>query len=146
MARRRKVMRPKAFILPDGFETFLVKRVGPFRFDVEPGTINEDGQYVYTTRSRERVWACSGECNVTQAFDGSIEIGQVAAGSTIHAVMIDDDIDDRVAWWAADEPRTQTAFVQDEGMTVYLDYTAPFDAFWYLTSEDSVGVVKICIE
>ncbi len=136
--------------LPDGFDLFLVKRThdGPFRFDIETGTTNADGQRVYTTSwgKIERVWACAGNCTFTQALEGTVAIGQATEGAIIHALIIDNDIDERYLWWAANDPQNQIAQVQEEGMTNYINYTVPFDADWHIYSEDSVGVVSTCIE
>ncbi len=139
------------FELPEGYDVFIVKRVRPqpFHFAMEEGEVNEAGRTVYTTLPNrwERVWACSGDCAFTTAVaEEAIEVGQFTAGSQIHLVMIDDDHDDRVDWWAANDPAEQTEIVTEDGMTVYLDYTIPFDAFWYFSTMDSIGLVKICID
>ena len=139
------------FELPDGFDVFIVKRVRPqpFHFTIEEGSVNAAGRTVYTTLENrwERIWACAGDCTFTPAVaEEEVAIGQLAAGSQIHLVMIDDDHDDRLDWWAADDPLNQVQIVNDNGMTVYLDYTVPFDAFWYFTTMDSIGLVKVCID
>lgn len=145
-----KVEAQKTFVLPEGFDVFLVKRThnGPFRFDIESATTTEADGRSYTTSwgKIERVWACAGNCTFTQALEGSVEIGQVKKGATIHAMVIDNDVDERYLWWAANSSQNQVEQITGEGMTNYLRYTVPVDATWHIFSEDSVGVVSLCIE
>lgn len=137
----------ETFVLPEGYETFIIKHPYPFRFEQTVGELGEDGQRTITLdRRNQRAWACSGDCDFTQALEGSIEIGTLPVGSKVNALIIDDDPDERLVWWAADDPQTQTQLIDTEGMmTAVTEYTTPANATWHLTSQDSIGVVKVCI-
>ena len=141
---------PGDYVLPAGYETFIVKRRNPFRFDADAGTI-QNGQSFYTSSERERVWACTGECTFSAFNRAAVDLGPAVAGQSIELIVLDDDgfeqnDDQRRNWWAATDPMVQYAVVQDQQLTEYLDFTVPFDANWYFYAADSVGIVTKCIK
>ncbi|MEZ4711361.1 MAG: hypothetical protein R3A44_29465 [Caldilineaceae bacterium] len=141
---------PGDYTLPAGYDMFIVKRRGPFRFDQEAGA-SQNGQQVYTTKDRERVWACTGDCTFSSFNKAAVDFGAVATGQQLEIIVLDDDgpaqgDDTRRNWWAANDPMQQHEVVQDQQMTEYLDFTVPFDANWYFYAADSVGIVTQCVQ
>jgi hypothetical protein len=146
---------PGTFILPDGYETFIVKRratVGlPFKFDLDPGVTNAEGQQVlvidrWPQGARQRVWACAGDCNFVAHLDGPVELGFLDAGLSVGAVVIDDDSDDRINKWIANANGVITDYPIDvQEMVEYLTLEVPQSAMWSYYAVDSVGIVHLCL-
>lgn len=141
---------PGEYELPEGYETFIVKRRNPFRFDNEAG-VSQNGQQVYTTSDRERVWACAGECTFAAYKYAPVDFGPLSAGQQIEIIVLDDDgleqgDDQRRNWWAANDPLNQYDIIEDQQLTEFLSFTVPFDANWYFYVADSVGIVTECVE
>jgi hypothetical protein len=132
--------------LGDGFEVFIVKRRDPFRFLIQDGTLNSEGQVVYNAREDERVWACAGNCELPAIYHDAFALGDLSVGTTVNLLVIDDDIDDRLNWWAANDPETPYLIVQEQQLVEYLTFDIPFDAAWYYYAADSIGIVATCIE
>lgn len=135
---------PGPFELPEGYETFIVKRL-PFTFVLETGESSDTGEVVYVADERERVWACAGKCDLPAVYHAAFEVGTFQAGTIITLVVIDDDVDERVNWWAADDPTQPYAFVEEQGMVQYLTFEAPFAATWYYYAADSIGIAATCV-
>ena len=143
------------YVLPDGYDTFIIKRRAtmgiPFRFDTDPGTRNSRGQQVVVIPSglegsRQRVWACAGDCNFVAHLDGPVDIGYLPAGVTIGAVIIDDDNDVRINKWQAEVNRVVTEYpILGQTMVEYLTLTIPLSANWSYFAVDSVGIVDLCL-
>ncbi|MEZ4672655.1 MAG: hypothetical protein R2932_00215 [Caldilineaceae bacterium] len=138
------------YLLEPGFDTFIVKRLNPFRFEREAGEINENGQRVYQAQARERVWSCSGNCDLVTRYQESFDLGTMAAGSRVEMVVIDDDgpeqkNDQRKNWWAADDPLQPQLIVEDQQLVEYLVFDVPFSAHWYFYAADSVALRAICL-
>ncbi len=130
--------------LSDGFDTLIVKKFYPFRFELVSGTT-----YVSTRQNRyhpERIWECQGNCNVARGFHDIIEVGQFGAGVTVNLLIIDDDPDDRINGWVAngniDAPYEQ---VEDQDLVELLSFDVPFTAEWGYFAADSIGLVGQCI-
>ena len=141
---------PGDYTLPAGYDMFIVKRRGPFRFDQEAGAI-QNGQQVYSTKDRERVWACTGECTFSSYNKSAVDFGAVSTGQHLEIIVLDDDglaqnDDQRRNWWAANDATLPHEVVQEQQMTEYLDFTVPFDANWYFYAADSIGVVTQCVQ
>lgn len=139
------------FVLPDGYEFFVIKRTRPrpSHYVTVEGTVNSQGERIYTTTQnrRERVWACAGDCDVDATLKNqAVELGQYGPGTTFYMVMLDLNDDDRDAWWAADDPDNQTDIIPSSPITTYLEFDVPFDANWYFSTEDSVGLLDTCID
>ncbi len=108
------------FTVPAGND-FIVKRRGPFRFDIEPGT-------TYTAAARERVWQTSdGSAGSPTVYHDEGVIGSVQAGCVVNYVILDDDIDGifnnvsvngNIVHTAAEGMVSQGSFVAPEGGTL----------------------------
>lgn len=141
---------PGTYTLPDGYETFVVKKFQPFRFDTLPGTVDDSGQHTYTsTRNavhKERVWACSGACDFITAFHQSVELGRISPGVTIHLLVIDDDVDDRLNGWVANgDIDNPYQVIANQAPVQTLSLAVPFEADWSYHAVDSIGVVSVCL-
>lgn len=131
------------------FETFIVKRL-PFQFVVDAGSSGSDGQRVYQATAAERVWACAGDCSLPALYQEVATLGAFPAGWQIQLVVIDDDgpaqnNDQRINWWAADNPATPYRTVDEQAMVEYLTLEVPFAANWYFYAEDSIGLAIACV-
>lgn len=136
---------PGDFTLAEGDETFIVKRL-PFAFFLEPGEVNAEGQLVYHAANKERVWACAGECDLPAVYHAAYEIGDFGPGWALSLVVIDDDIDDRLNYWAENDPAVSYLIVQEQAMVEYLRLVVPRQATWFYYAVDSIGVVAMCAE
>jgi hypothetical protein len=133
------------YVLEDGYQVFIVKRL-PFTFVLEQGEQNDNGQFVYQASTKERVWACAGNCQLPAVYHAEYAIGTFDAGTTLNLVVIDDDQDERRNWWAANDPAVPYQVVDDQQMVEYLSFTVPFTATWYYYAADSIGVAATCVE
>ncbi|RIK37536.1 MAG: hypothetical protein DCC55_23945 [Chloroflexi bacterium] len=135
-----------SYILPAGYDLFVVKRFSPFRFVVEPGVAVGDQQHYTAQSSRERVWACAGDCQFPQALHGAFPIGRIGPGITMGAVVIDDDDDNRVNAWIADGDTANPYQTIDNQMMVQeLVLDIPFEADWSFYANDSIGLLYTCL-
>jgi hypothetical protein len=137
------------YTLDAPFETFIVKRL-PFQFVLDPGTSGSDGQRLYEATARERVWACAGECTLPALYQEAYTLGDFPAGWQINLVVIDDDgpeqnNDQRINWWAANDPATPHLTVDEQAMVEYLTLDVPFAATWYFYAKDSIGLAMACV-
>ncbi len=138
------------YTLPDGFETFIVKRVKPFRFVQEAGE-DQQGERVYTAQpGDQRAWACRGNCDLPAAYGEEVSLGQLDEGTRIELVVIDDDgfeqdQDERRNWFAANDPLQPYQIVEEQNMAETLTFDVPFTAEWYFYAKDSIGIVDSCI-
>ncbi|MBV7339340.1 hypothetical protein KFU94_66210 [Chloroflexi bacterium TSY] len=128
------------YILEDGYDVFIVKRLSPFRFDIEPGVDNGSGQIVYTATGGERVWVCGGDCQIPSIYHNAVELGYFVPGWQIDLVVIDDDgseqnNDQRYNWWADNDPMNQYLMIEDQKMVEYLSLSrSKFGVFDYFQS------------
>jgi hypothetical protein len=134
------------YTLPGDFEIFVVKRLAPFHFVVEPG-VDRGGQKIYTPlNTTERVYACAGACQFPQALRTLYNIGPLGPGITIGAVVLDDDNDARInAWVANGDTNNPYQTINLQTMVEYLVLDVPFDADWSFNAVDSVGLLHICL-
>lgn len=134
------------YILPDGYDVFIVKRFSPFRFVVETG-VTVGGQQQYTLLShRERVWACAGACQFPQALHALFPIGRIGPGITMGAVVIDDDDDHRInAWVANGDTANPYQTIDNQTMVQELVLDIPFEADWGFLANDSIGMLYTCL-
>lgn len=137
---------PGTFTLEAGFETFIVKRVRPFRFTLESGVIGDQGQRTYTATARERVWLCAGNCELPAVYEDFYEIGNFQPGQTINLVVIDDDDDERRNYFAVDNLAIPYQVVEEQGMVQYVSLDVPQAGTWYYYAADSIGVAATCVE
>lgn len=137
---------PGTFTLEAGFETFIVKRVQPFRFILESGATNNQGQRTYTAVARERVWICDGNCVLPAIYHDFYTIGDFQPGQTINLVVIDDDDDARKNYFAVDDPLISYQVVEEQGMVQYVDFAVPQAGTWYYYAADSIGIAATCVE
>lgn len=130
---------PGTYTLPAGFSQLIVKKHTPFRFEVLT-----QNSYISTKRSEppERVWACEGNCVLPAVYHDLIDLGYLAAGSVVELIIIDDDTDNRLNFWALDDPTIPYAEITMQGMVQTATLTVPYDAHVYLYAEDSIGVVQ----
>lgn len=109
---------------------FVVKRFGPFRFDLEPGPS-------YVASSRDRVWEQSGANAAPPAiWEDVISLGPVEAGCTMSYIGVDDDLDNRRNAFYVDD---QLIEMIDEGMVFSGSFEVPVSGELRLVAEDSVG-------
>lgn len=140
------------YILKDGYDVFIVKQRQPFKFLLADGTVNADGETVFTApRDDDRVWICSGDCNIPSIYHDAYDLGNLSPGWVVNLLVIDDDgleqnNDQRRNWWAAANPKVPYLIVEDQQMVEYLSLEIPFEAQWYYYAEDSIGIVSTCIE
>jgi hypothetical protein len=127
---------------PGTFQTdldgFVVKRFGPFRFDLEPGP-------TYQAASGERVWEESGANAAPPAiWEEEISLGQVQVGCIVNYIGVDDDIDGRRNAFFVND--TQVELIS-EGMVFSGQFTIQQDGELILVAEDSVGGwIDVCEE
>lgn len=130
---------PGTYTLPTGYSQLIVKKHTPFRFEVLT-------QSSYTSTKKtlppERVWACEGNCVLPAVYHDVIDFGYLAAGTVIELVIIDDDNDARLNFWALDDPTVPYAEITMQGMVQTASLTVPYDAHVYLWAADSIGVVQ----
>lgn len=137
---------PGTFTMEDGFETFIVKRVRPFRFTLESGDVNDQGKRTYTVAARERIWICDKNCELPAVYEDFYPIGNFQPGQTINLVVIDDDDDARLNYLAVDDPLTPYQVVEEQGMVQYVTFDVPQAGAWYYYAADSIGIASVCIE
>jgi hypothetical protein len=110
---------------------FVVKRFGPFRFDLEPGPT-----YV-TSNERDRVWEQSGANAAPPAiWEDVISFGNVEAGCTMSYVGVDDDLDGRRNGFYLNDKLIELI---DEGMVFSGSFEVPESGELRLVAQDSVG-------
>ncbi len=121
-------------IEPDG--NFIVKRLGPFRFDFEAGP-------TYTAVSGERVWSFTGTHNIPPAhFHDWESFGQVQAGCVVEYSGIDDDQDNRINQFFLNDNLIHTI---NQGMVFSGKFIVPTAGELRVFAGDSAGFwVKIC--
>jgi hypothetical protein len=126
------------YTLTDEFDTFIVKRL-PFEFYLEAGP-------TYQAASGERVWQCSGDCQLPAVYHDAYALGNLQAGTRVNLVVIDDDVDDRLNYWALNNPQTPYQIVDEQAMVEYLTYDIPESGDWYYYASDSIGIAATCFE
>lgn len=127
------------YTLPAGFNTFIVKRFGPFRFDLETSS-------TYTAAGRERVWASTSNSQWPALYHDVIDIGAQITDTLVTTVVIDDDPDNRVNWWAASDPMNAYLEIVDQALVENISFTIPYSDTWSYYAQDSIGLVGLCIE
>ncbi|MEZ4706826.1 MAG: choice-of-anchor E domain-containing protein [Caldilineaceae bacterium] len=139
---------PQSFVLPGGYDTFVVKHRDPFYFEVTEGATNGAGQQVYDATSGviERVWACHGNCQFVQALKQGLALGHLGPGAHIEMLILDADHPDRLEWWAANDPEIPYEYDDVYAMVAPVNFDVPFAADWYFYTQDSLAVVSICID
>ncbi|MEZ4662183.1 MAG: choice-of-anchor E domain-containing protein [Caldilineaceae bacterium] len=139
---------PQSFILPSGYDMFVVKHRSPFYFELTAGTTNGANQQVYDATSGviERVWACHGNCQFTQALKQGLALGHLGPGAHIEMLILDADHPDRFEWWAANDPEVPYEYDDIYAMVAPVNFDVPFEADWYYYTQDSLAVVSICID
>lgn len=138
----------QTFILPSGYELFVVKHRNPFHFVLDEGTTNAAGEKVYTGTSGhiERVWACRGNCQFAMALKEGLSLGRLGEGAHIELLILDADHPDRLEWWAANDPTEPYEIDDLYAMVAPVEFDVPFEADWYFYTQDSLAVVSICID
>ncbi|MEZ4662182.1 MAG: choice-of-anchor E domain-containing protein [Caldilineaceae bacterium] len=135
------------FVLPAGYDSFIVKRRKPFLFINPTPETNALGQQIYNARTGhiERVWACSGNCTFHETLQAELSLGFQKTGTHLELLIIDDDNDNRWDWWAANDPLVPYQRIDIQSMVEITKFDVPFDADWYFYTQDSIGIVSICI-
>ncbi len=136
---------PNSYTLGSDFDTFIVKRL-PFTFALENGTVNGSGDAIYTAAPGERVWRCSGDCQLPAVYHAAYNLGQLTPGTRVNLVVIDDDNDDRRNWWAVDDPLDPYLIVDEQQMVEYLTFDIPVAGNWSYYANDSIGIAATCFE
>lgn len=133
------------YVLGSDFDTFIVKRL-PFRFVMAPGTPDGAGNTTYEAADGERVWRCSGNCQLPAVYHAGYDLGQLAPGTRVNLVVIDDDIDNRLNWWAVDDPQEPYLVITDQQMVEHITFDIPVAGQWYYYAQDSIGIAATCFE
>ncbi len=124
-------------------EQLVVKSLSPFQIQN-----NVPLPFVSTKRKGhpERVWACTGgACTFTKAFKELVELELLPGGTVLHAVVIDDDPDDRINFLVKDEQRdTPVVRFTQQSLTEYWQVELPETANWVLNVQDSIGIY-LCV-
>jgi len=136
---------PDTYTLGDDFDTFIVKRL-PFSLVLDAGTIDASGETVYQAAADERVWRCSGDCQLPAVYHAAYSFGELAPGTRVNIVVIDDDNDERLNWWAVDDPLDPTLVVEEQAMVEYLTFDIPSAGEWFYYANDSIGIAATCME
>lgn len=133
---------PGAYTAPAGYNQLIVKKFSPFRFEVLAGT-----SYTSTRRAAppERVWACEGNCALPAVYHDVVDFGYQDQGARFDVVVIDDDTDNRLNYWAVDDPAVPVAWLSAQGLVQSATYTTPVAGNWYLYAADSIGLVQPCV-
>ena len=156
----------------DGFDGFLVKQNRPFDFSFTEGTEDQYGvktisvgpQRVKGDLAPTRVYACSGQCDLTEVYKDSFELGDdvLVPGQEVNLAVIDDDDDMRFDFFYTsqdlaeltdsgdpqDIPDERKVFVRGPvvNFVEFIPFEIPRPGNWNFYAADSVGVVKICID
>lgn len=133
---------PGAYAAPAGYSQLIVKQFSPFRFELLSAQT-----YTSTRRAAppERVWACEGNCVLPAVYHDVVGFGYQPAGARFDVVVIDDDEDNRLNYWAVDDPAVPVAWLSAQGLTQSATYTTPIAGNWYLYAADSIGLVQPCV-
>jgi|GEM_PF-2091350 len=113
---------------------FIVKRINPFRFDLESGP-------TYTAAPNEHVWKT--DSNEPPAlYHAWLDFGHVPNGCVVSYVAIDDDVDDRVNQFYLDG---NPIHAMAQGMVSRGEFSAPEAGQLTFYAADSIGMwVEIC--
>ncbi len=125
------------FTIPAG-EEFVVKRLGPFRFDLEfPPS--------YTAGANERVWQAQGVSVAPPAiYHEPAIIDTVPEGCIVEYLVIDDDLDGRINYFRINGVRFVT---EPEGMVTGGQFTVPEAGVLSYEANDSVGGwINYCLQ
>jgi hypothetical protein len=133
---------PGVYTAPPGYSQMIVKRFTPFRFEVLSAASYTSTRH---TAPPERVWACEGNCTLPAVYHDTIDLGYQGAGARFDVVIIDDDTDNRLNWWAVDDPAVPVDYLSAQGLTQSATYTTPVAGHWYLYAADSIGLVQPCV-
>lgn len=121
-------------------DALLVKKFSPFRFV----TVTAD---TYTSTkadgSPERVWLLTGADAPPAHLGERIALGWFAAGTVVETVMIDDDDDVRLTT-VVNEVLTVVTVLHPT-MTQRIEFVVPHDGFYFINSDDSIGVWTPCV-
>jgi hypothetical protein len=93
---------------------FIVKRINPFRFDLESGP-------TYTAAPNEHVWKTDSN-GPPALYHAWLDFGHVPNGCVVSYVAIDDDVDDRVNHFYLDG---NPIHMMAQGMTTRGEFSAP---------------------
>ena len=125
------------FTIPPDQE-FVVKRLGPFRFDLEfPPS--------YTVGANERVWQAQGVSEAPPAiYHEPAVIDTVPEGCVVEFLVIDDDLDDRINYFRINGVRFYT---EVEGMVTGGQFVVPEAGVLSYEANDSVGGwINYCLQ
>lgn len=116
------------FTIPEG-RNFIVKRLKPFRFDLEPGP-------VYNAAPREDVWSTTGDDAPPAEFHETVDFGFVQEGCIVRFLAIDDNVDDRInRFFLGDE----LIYTMEQGMVTTGRFVIPEGGQLTLEANDSIG-------
>lgn len=119
-------------IAPDW--NFIVKRIDPFRFDLEPGPS-------YNAANNEQVWKTDNDAPPA-LYHAWLDLGYAPNGCVVSYVAIDDDVDDRVNTFYLDGNPIHEA---PQGMVSRGEFSVPSAGNLTFYAADSVGMwVEVC--
>jgi hypothetical protein len=129
------------YVLPSGYNGFLVKTTRPFKIT------KVNANTVEINHRNNRVWASSSftETLVT-LYDDQINLGTLQAGTKLDIVIIDDDNEN-------DNRLTELVSTIDghvystynNGMVSYITFHVQVTDEYTIRTHDSIGFVKACI-
>lgn len=113
---------------------FIVKRLNPFRFDLEPGPN-------YTAVPGEDVWSTNNG-PPPASYHNWLDFGPHDAGCIVRFLAIDDNVDERVNRFYVDGAEV---YAMPQGMVTSGEFTLPTSGQLTLYAEDSIGMwVDVC--
>jgi hypothetical protein len=113
---------------------FIVKRIHPFRFDLEPGPS-------YSAAGDEQVWKTDNEAPPA-LYHAWLDLGYAPGGCIVSYVAIDDDIDDRVNTFYLDGNPIHEI---PQGMVTRGEFSVPSAGNLTFYAADSVGMwMDVC--
>ncbi len=117
-------------------QSFVVKRLSPFRFDIEPGP-------EYTVRSQERLWSVNNGAPPA-VYHAWVDLGHVPDGCIVRYIAIDDDIDNRINVFYLDG---QPVHEMNQGMVVRGQLYLATGGNLRVYAADSIGIwSELCEE
>lgn len=136
---------PGTYSLPDGYDTLIIKRFGPFRFGpVEGDTVTLTESDNSTGGHIARAWAMTGTDVPPAHFGENVLIGEFPKNARIKTIMIDDDNDNRLTTVVNESQNIYT--VIEPSMVQPIEFTTDHAGKYYIDSADSIAFWPACVE
>lgn len=136
---------PGTYGLPNGYDTLIVKRFGPFRFGpVEGDTVTLTEADNGTGGHVARVLAMTGTDVPPAHFGEKVLIGEFPKFAKVKTIMIDDDNDNRLTTVVNESQNIYT--VVEPSMVQLIEFTTDHAGKYYIDSADSIAFWPACVE